>query len=174
MRGSTFVAMGLVLTAASLASAEDWPQFRGTNLQWTAVMGSNPSMFKGDDLPVENVRWAEAMEFCTKLGAKEGKTYAFSLGTLNDGQYQFSVNDLLFFEDPHQLYSHWPPETWQAIDQHQIKPGMSELQATMSIGLGIPQSGGTFGNRTLNYPNGGHPLVVSYQNGMAVEITSSP
>ena len=38
-----------------------------TQAQWKAVMGNNPSDNSGDDLPVENVSWNEAMEFCEKL-----------------------------------------------------------------------------------------------------------
>ncbi|MDI1337982.1 MAG: SUMF1/EgtB/PvdO family nonheme iron enzyme, partial [Lacunisphaera sp.] len=42
-----------------------------TQAQWAALMGSNPSEFKGDDRPVEQVSWDEAMEYCRKLSARE-------------------------------------------------------------------------------------------------------
>ncbi|MCI0389523.1 MAG: bifunctional serine/threonine-protein kinase/formylglycine-generating enzyme family protein [Acidobacteria bacterium] len=43
---------------------------------WKAVMdGKNPSKFKGDDLPVENVSWNDAKEFCQKLSQITGKPY---------------------------------------------------------------------------------------------------
>jgi formylglycine-generating enzyme required for sulfatase activity len=38
-----------------------------TQLQWKKVMGNNPSYFKGDSLPVENISWDDAQEFLTKL-----------------------------------------------------------------------------------------------------------
>lgn len=38
-----------------------------TQEQWQTLMGSNPSLFKGPNLPVENVSWEESMEFCHKL-----------------------------------------------------------------------------------------------------------
>jgi formylglycine-generating enzyme required for sulfatase activity len=46
-----------------------------TQKEWNMVMGSNPSHFKGDDRPVEQVSWEDCQEFCRKLGKREGKTY---------------------------------------------------------------------------------------------------
>ncbi len=39
-----------------------------TQAQWTRVMKSSPSQFDGSELPVENVSWNDANEFCEKLG----------------------------------------------------------------------------------------------------------
>jgi formylglycine-generating enzyme required for sulfatase activity/serine/threonine protein kinase len=46
-----------------------------TQAKYQTVMGTNPSCFKGDNLPVEMISWDEAVEFCRKLSEKEGKTY---------------------------------------------------------------------------------------------------
>jgi eukaryotic-like serine/threonine-protein kinase len=46
-----------------------------TQEQYQQVMGTNPSNFKGSNLPVEAVSWHDAVGFCTKLSQKEGKTY---------------------------------------------------------------------------------------------------
>ncbi len=49
--------------------------FEVTQKQWKLVMGTNPSSFKGDALPVENVSWEDAMTFCQELSRLTGKTY---------------------------------------------------------------------------------------------------
>jgi formylglycine-generating enzyme required for sulfatase activity len=55
-----------------------------TQAQWRVVAGypqeaqeltPDPSNFKGDDRPVENVSWDQAQEFCHRLLTKTGKTY---------------------------------------------------------------------------------------------------
>jgi len=39
-----------------------------TQAQWRRVMGTSPSHFKGDDLPVESVSWNECQKFCMMTG----------------------------------------------------------------------------------------------------------
>jgi formylglycine-generating enzyme required for sulfatase activity len=46
-----------------------------TQKQWTAIMGSNPSFFHGDNLPVENVSWNTIQDFIVKLNQRTGKNY---------------------------------------------------------------------------------------------------
>ena len=42
---------------------------------WKAVMGNNPSNFKGDNLPVENVSWEDSQTFIGKLNDLTGKRF---------------------------------------------------------------------------------------------------
>jgi formylglycine-generating enzyme required for sulfatase activity len=64
-----------------------------TQAQWQAIMGGNPSNFKGEDLPVDNVSWDDAMEFCRKLTERERaaghlpKGYAYTLPTEAQWEY---------------------------------------------------------------------------------------
>jgi formylglycine-generating enzyme required for sulfatase activity len=48
-----------------------------TQAQYQAVMGALPQrqLTLGADLPVQGVRWDDAMEFCRRLGEREGRTY---------------------------------------------------------------------------------------------------
>jgi hypothetical protein len=100
----------------------------------------------------------------------DGQLYAVPIGRESGGDYSFDSDDMFFIEDPHQLYRHWPADIWRAIDRHQVKPGMSEIQADFAIGIGLLEPGGDATDRTLNYPNGGTPITISYRNGQAVEI----
>jgi hypothetical protein len=99
----------------------------------------------------------------------EGKQYAFPIGSLKNGAYQIYSDEMLYIQDPHELYKHWPPEVWQAIEQHQVETGMNELQADFAIGMGVPQPG-SGETKVVNYPNGGKPLTITYNDGKAVGI----
>jgi formylglycine-generating enzyme required for sulfatase activity len=46
-----------------------------TQAQWQAVMGDNPSRFKGNDLPVEQVSWLDVQHFIAQLNHKTGQQY---------------------------------------------------------------------------------------------------
>lgn len=50
-------------------------KFEVTQAQWRAVMGTDPSFFQGDDLPVEQVSWKDADAFCRKLSEMTGRQY---------------------------------------------------------------------------------------------------
>ena len=104
---------------------------------------------------------------------KEGKRFAFPIGLLKGGTYQIYSDEMLFIQDPHELYNHWPAETWTAISNHEMKPGMNELQASFSIGMGVPEASSDPAVKTVKYPNGGKPVTVTYRNGKAAEITGS-
>ncbi|MBR8838953.1 MAG: formylglycine-generating enzyme family protein [Stigonema ocellatum SAG 48.90 = DSM 106950] len=50
-------------------------KFTVTQEQYQAVVGNNPSWFKGAKRPVENVDWDQAIAFCAKLSQTAKKTY---------------------------------------------------------------------------------------------------
>ena len=50
-------------------------KYEVTQALWQAVMGDDPSYFKGDNLPVEAVTWDDCQEFIGKLNRITGKTF---------------------------------------------------------------------------------------------------
>ena len=50
-------------------------KYEVTQALWQEVMGSNPSRFKGDNLPVESVSWNDCQVFISKLNAMTGQHY---------------------------------------------------------------------------------------------------
>ena len=79
-------------------------KYEVTQALWKAVMGSNPSNWKGDNLPVENVSWNDCQTFLLKLNAMTGKTFRLPTeaewefaargGNRNRG-YQYSGSNVL-------------------------------------------------------------------------------
>jgi len=49
-----------------------------TQKEYQEIMGTNPSYFKGNNLPVENVSWYDTIEYCIKRSQKEGLTPAYT------------------------------------------------------------------------------------------------
>ena len=50
-------------------------KYEVTQALWQVVMGNNPSYFKGDNLPVEQVSWNDCHEFISKLNSITGKKF---------------------------------------------------------------------------------------------------
>ena len=66
-------------------------KFEVTQAQYEAVMGTNPSKYKGSNRPVENVSWEDAKKFCAKLNdlysGKLPAGYRFDLPTEAQWEY---------------------------------------------------------------------------------------
>ena len=64
-------------------------KYEVTQAQYASVMGANPSNFKGESLPVEQVSWNDAVKFCEKLTARER-----ALGLISENQeYRLPTSD---------------------------------------------------------------------------------
>ena len=61
-------------------------KYEVTQEQWVAVMGTNPSHFKGARRPVENVSWYDVKQFIKKLNEME-KTEKYRLPTEAEWEY---------------------------------------------------------------------------------------
>ena len=63
-------------------------KYEVTQKEYMEIMETNPSKFKGDNLPVEQVTWYDAVEYCNKRSQKEGFTPAYKI---NGSGYSMSV-----------------------------------------------------------------------------------
>lgn len=75
-----------------------------TQGQYQAVMGKNPSHFGGENNPVDNVSWHDAVEFCQKLSHMTGKKYKLP----SEAQWEYacragSTGEWFFGDDEDQL-----------------------------------------------------------------------
>ena len=110
-----------------------------TQAQWKAVMGTNPSKFKGDDLPVDSVSWSDCVTFLDALNRRLGRDgdtafrlpaeaeweYACRTGTTT--KYSFSdfarnLAKYAWFEDNSSSRTHpvglLRPNAWGVFDMY--------------------------------------------------------
>jgi formylglycine-generating enzyme required for sulfatase activity len=73
-----------------ITKAFEMGKYEVTQAQWEAVMGTNPSKFKGADRPVESVSWDDAQEFLKRLNARQDG-YRYRLPTEAEWEYAARV-----------------------------------------------------------------------------------
>jgi len=57
-----------------------------TQKQYEKVMDTSPSFFKGENMPVTNIDWYDAVKFCNALSSKEGLTPCYEISYGSDGR----------------------------------------------------------------------------------------
>lgn len=106
-----------------------------TQAQWQAVMGTNPSGFKGDDLPVENVSWSDVQEFIAKVNARGVIPGVWKMVLPTEAQWEYacragetgpysggSIEQLAWYDEKSEKQSHpvgtKKPNAWGLHDMH--------------------------------------------------------
>lgn len=170
--------------------------------EYEKVMGTNPSNSKGPKLPVENVSWDDAMEFCRKLSEKEGQAYR--LPTEAEWEYacragttsRYSTGDVLTkaqanyhgtgtmavgsyaanafgLHDMHGNVAEWCSD-WDGW----YPPHMVVNPTGPEIGIGRMLRGGSFQNQVLNvrsaFRHSGQPSSRGTGHGFRVARSLTP
>ncbi len=106
-----------------------------TQEQWHAVMGSNPSKFKGDNLPVENVSWFDAQEFIKKVNESDEIPAGWKVCLPTEAQWECacragekgpfsggSINEVAWYDENSGIKTHpvgtKKPNAWGLHDMH--------------------------------------------------------
>jgi formylglycine-generating enzyme required for sulfatase activity len=66
-------------------------QTQVTQAQWQAVMGTDPSYFKGANRPVEQVRWHDAQEFVSKINASFTLPDGMQMTLPTEAQWEYAA-----------------------------------------------------------------------------------
>jgi formylglycine-generating enzyme required for sulfatase activity len=69
-------------------------QYAVTQGEYEAVMGTNPSHFKGGKRPVEEVSWYDAVEYCNTRSRAEGRSPAYTIDKSRKDPNNRSYDDL--------------------------------------------------------------------------------
>ncbi len=144
-------------------------RYEVTQSEYEEIMGENPSNFSGENLPVENVTWYDAIEYCNKLSEKEGLTpvytidgesvswdrsangyrlpteaeweYAARAGTETPFNTETSISD-----EEANYYGHYPygiEENYFSQDNLEVQPGVYR-QTTVEVNSFSPNNWGLY------------------------------
>jgi formylglycine-generating enzyme required for sulfatase activity len=145
-------------------------KYEVTQGQWQAVMGGNPSEFKGDpNRPVENVSWDDVQEFIRRLNSREGGV-AYRLPTDAEWEYAARAGTTTrwsFGDDASQLGRYaWyggnagghthpvgqlPPNPWGLYDMHgNVNEWVQDGKRDYTSGTAVDPAGPSSGSGRVN------------------------
>ena len=98
---------------------------------------------------------------------------ATPIGVMDGNEERYYSDILFFYDDPHTIYNNWSKDMWAAIDAHQVKSGMNELQTRLAIGQKMHPDGQKEGDRTVTYDQDGKHWTVTFVKNSATAIKSA-
>jgi hypothetical protein len=158
----------------------DYYAYTAHHVDFTHKVGVLPSVQRLDirdivtqkfpaNLPTRIPRGGE-QAFAVFTMAGDSKEYATAIGTIQGNDSTYYCDNVFYYDDPHQMYKFWPADLWQAIDQHQPKAGMTELEVAMALGVMQQSESSNYGNRTVDYDAGGKHWEVTFENDKATQV----
>jgi formylglycine-generating enzyme len=94
VKGGTFKNKNSLLYGQSIIITDFYiGKYEVTQKEWMEVMGSNPSTFKGDNLPVETVSWYDCVEYCNKRSVLSGLEPYYNIDKDNKDPDNIREND---------------------------------------------------------------------------------
>ncbi|MCL1814570.1 MAG: formylglycine-generating enzyme family protein [Treponema sp.] len=118
-----------------------------TQAQYIAVMGENPSYFKGNDRPVEQVSWYHSIVFCNRLSIQEGLTPVYSING--------STNPAVWEPGPTRSISMWEAVTMNINANGYRLPTEAEWEYVCRAGTSTAYSTGKriTGHQATHFPS---------------------